>query len=348
MALTKEQYNRIMRRIDERRSDAKIMLLKRKEEIAAKIPAYILCGEELLNLNHEEIRARFAGDEGRLKELAKARKELNRTRARLLKEYGYPADYLELPVFCKKCGDTGFLPDREKCSCFKKLEAELVNSESGLPGFLKGADFDHISTKLYDDTAPMQDLPKGSRKLTQKEYMEQIVLPRAAKYIEGFAQGSSHNIFMTGPAGTGKSYLSAAIAGKLMDSLHSCVYISAGELGELFSDAVFARGNTEQVEAKLDSVRNCELLIIDDLGTEFLTELIRAEFFSLLSRRLSMDLSTIISTNMDLNMVESAYGDRVASRIKGGFLVLPFFGPDLRLKVRSQRLKQEKAKSQEG
>lgn len=332
MALTKEQYNRIMRVLDERRSDAAQSLRARKEEIAGKIPAYESCGEELRKLNREEMKARFAGDTDAVRRLTEQREELIRTREGLLKEYGYPVDYLELPCTCRICGDTGFTENREKCSCFKKLEAELVNSEAGLPGFLGGADFDRIDTSVYENSAPMPDLPRGSKPFTQKQYMEQGILPAIRSYLDRFEEPGSHNLFLTGPAGTGKTYLTACIAGKVMEKLHTCIYIGAAELFELAANVTFGRGETEILAARLDTLTHCDLLIIDDLGTEFLTDLARTEMFSLISRRLSLGLSTIISSNMDLNTVEQAYGDRVASRIKGNYRILPFFGADLRLR----------------
>lgn len=335
MALTKEQYNRIMRVLDGRRSAAAQILAARREEIAGKIPTYTRCGEELLRINREEMKARFAGNTEETARLENERAELIRTRESLLTESGYPADYLTLPCTCRLCGDTGYKENNEKCSCFKELEAELVNREAGLPGFLKGADFDHIDTSVYDDSAPMADLPRGSRTYTQKEYMEQLVLPRVARYLNEFDGTAARNLFMTGPAGTGKTYLSACIAGKVMERLLTCIYVGAAELFELAANVTFGRGDTEILAARLNTIENCDLLIIDDLGTEFLTELSRSEMFSLISRRLTLGLSTIISTNMDLNSVEKAYGDRVASRIKGNYTVLPFFGADLRLKLRA-------------
>jgi len=332
MALTKEQYNRIMRVLDERRSDAAQKLKERREEIEQKIPAYSSCGEELLKLNRGEMKARFSKDTETVRRLAIQREELIRTREGLLKEYGYPADYLELPCTCKVCKDTGFTGEKEKCVCFKKLEAELVNSEAGLPGFLKGADFDHLDTSVYENSAPMPDLPKGSKPFTQKAYMEQLMIPAVGAYLNRFEEPGSHNLFLTGPAGTGKTYLTACIAGKVMEKLHTCIYIGAAELFDLAASVTFGRGEAEILAARLDTVTHCDLLIIDDLGTEFLTDLARTEMFSLISRRLSLGLSTIISSNMDLNTVEQAYGDRVASRIKGNYRILPFFGADLRLR----------------
>lgn len=337
MALTKEQYNRIMRVLDDRRSAAAQLLSRRKEEIAEKIPTYARCGEELMRINREEMKARFAGNAEEAGRLAAERAELVRTRESLLLENGYPADYLTMPCTCKLCGDTGYTVNREKCSCFKKLEAEQVNREAGLPGFLKGADFDRIDTSVYDDSAPMADLPRGSKPYTQKEYMEQLILPRIRRYLEEFGQAGSGSLFMTGPAGTGKTYLTACIAGKVMEQLYSCIYIGAAELFELAANVTFGRGETEVLSSRLNTIENCDLLIIDDLGTEFLTELSRSEMFSLISHRLTMGLSTIISSNMDLNSVEKTYGDRVASRIKGNYTVLPFFGADLRLKLRAGR-----------
>lgn len=336
MSLTREQYNKIMRILDERRLAAKNEQQRRKEELEAEIPELAEISSELSRINGEEIEARFKKDISKVEKLKKEREALFETKKALIKSYGYPEDYLSVPFCCKKCGDTGYIDGTVKCSCFKALEAELVNKESGLPDFLNAVGLDALSSEIYDDTAAMADLPKGAKKCSQKEYMEKLILPRVKLYAAEFDEEGSHNIFMTGAAGTGKTYLTACIAKTLMESLHTVIYVSASELFSLYSRNEFGRGDQDVMESRISLIEDCDLLIIDDLGTEYTTDLNKSKLFSLIDYRLKKALSIIISSNMDLNEVDAAYGERVASRIKGNYMVLPFFGTDLRLKARRQ------------
>ena len=334
MALTREQYNRIMRVFSERQAEDASLFRARNEEAALRIPELSMIRKELFSLNAKELEARLQKDTKKTGALRKEREDLIRTKKELLLQHGFPEDYLEMPCFCSLCRDKGFV-DGKKCGCFKQLETELVNEQSGLPDFLEAVPFEEITTELYNHKAPMPDLPKTAGSMTQAQYMEKQIFPRVRMYLAGFEEPGSHNIFMTGPAGTGKTYLSACIAKSLMNSLHTVIYLSAGELFSLFGRFEFGRGDEDEMESRITLIGGCDLLIIDDLGTENLSEMNISTLFSVISRRLSAEKSTIISSNMNLKEINAAYGTRIASRIHGDYLVLPFFGTDMRLAKRA-------------
>ena len=206
MSLTTEQYNEIKRVLDGRRAFAYRDQSRKQEEAEKAIPALSDLNEELMRINREELSARFAKDreagKKKVSECVKMRRDLLKTKKDLLKEYGFRPDQLEPSFTCRKCGDTGYV-ENEKCSCFASLEAELINRESGLPGFLPAFGMEKFSSAVYDDSAPMPDLP--GRKLTQKAYMEKNVIPWMIRYVEEFDRPGSHNLFLTGPSGTGKT-----------------------------------------------------------------------------------------------------------------------------------------------
>ena len=326
-----------MRVFSERQAENASLLRAREEEIDNKVPGFNDIKLRLIDLNREDLNARMRKDTGVSERLSHEREKLIKEKVLLLNKYGYPADYLEPPCRCRLCSDKGLLPGGEKCSCFKQLEAELVNRQSGLPDFLKGVSVDSIPLDIYNNEAPMADLPKKAPQMTQREYFENVIIRRAASYVEVFDAPGSHNIFMTGAAGTGKTYIAAAIAQSLMDSLHTVIYESAGELASLYQRYEFNRGDIDKMESRLSLIEDCNLLIIDDLGTEFTTDVIRAHFFSLISHRLSGSRSTIITSNLNLNDIGNIYGERIASRISGNYLRLAFFGTDLRLASRLRR-----------
>ena len=339
MGLSREQYNRIMRVYSERKSETAALKRMREAEALKAVPELGAIRKDLSVINEQELRARMRHDDPAVSMLAERRERLFLRKRELLTANGFPEDYLDEVYVCPVCQDKGFLSDQQKCICFKQLEAELCNEQSGLPDFLRGVTFEEIDTDLYNNDAPMQDLPRKAKPYTQREYMVNIVFPKIRMFLDTFDEPGSHNIFMTGAAGTGKTYLSACIGESLMRSLHTVIYVSAGELETLFTRIRFERGDVVEMEARADLIENCDLLIIDDLGTEFSTEVSRSEFFALISHRLGTEKSTIISSNKDLNGIEAAYGDRVASRIKGNYLVLPFFGTDLRLAARYRAAK---------
>ena len=336
MSLTRTQYNEIKQILDGRRRQAQVLQRMRQEEVLAAIPDLNMLKEELDRINNAELRARFSKDRAAAKkELSKCasqRKELLETKAALLKEYGYPKNYLDPVYSCRECRDTGYVGDK-KCRCFKKLESDLINAQSGLPGFRAVKDLEHLSTSVYDDTAPMQDLPRGAKKLTQRAYMEETVIPLVKKFVDGFEKPSCANLFLTGPAGTGKTFLSAAVAGSLIARQHTVIYVSTVDLFDMYRKAAVLGQAGEEVLSRIEKTEEAELLIIDDLGTENISDFSISRFFALISRRLSEGKSTIISSNMGLNEVSNAYRERITSRIKGNYLVIKFFGTDLRLKT---------------
>ena len=332
MSLTGEQYSKIKRTLDGRRAFALREQIRKQEEVDAAIPALSCLNEKLMQVNTAELKARFSKDreaaKKRVAECVKMRREIIQTKRDLLKEHGYRADYLEPSYTCKKCADTGYV-DNEKCSCLKSLEAQLINEEAGLPGFLPEHGLEKISVSVYDDSAPMPDLP--GKKLTQRTYMEKNVIPWCRKYLEDFDREGSHDLFLTGPTGTGKTFISGCIAKSLIDRQKTVIYISAADLFDMYRKAA-VREEDDASGSRLEKIRDCDLLILDDLGTEAVSDFSVSKLFSLISHRLGKGLSTIISSNCDLNDISRTYGERISSRIKGSFSEIYFFGTDLRLK----------------
>ncbi|MDO4488472.1 MAG: ATP-binding protein [Eubacteriales bacterium] len=336
MSLTRTQYNEIKAVLSAREKNAREEQRLRQEEAERAIPALVALKEELFKLNTAELKARFIKDKKASKAavsgIKKQREDILKTKAELLKEYGYRADYLDIKYTCKKCQDTGYVGN-EKCICFKSLEAELINRDAGLPGFLNCKDLKHLDTRIYDNSAPMQDLPRGVKALSQLEYMKERIIPEAVRYVEGFDEPGSHNIFMCGPSGTGKTYLSASIAKSLIGGLHTVIYVSAIDLFDMYRNVVYDKQGSDEDRGRIEKIEESDLLIIDDLGTENISDFSVSRMFNLISHRLSAGKSTIISSNKDLNEISEIYGDRIASRIQGSFKIFRFFGVDLRLRT---------------
>lgn len=333
MALTREQYNRIMSVYQERRLSAQAAQEARQERAFLHIPAL----RELFRAQTKTAvlcaKAKLAGakkEEERLKRQLSAQAA---EKARLLKEGGFPETYLDMTYTCPRCKDTGYIGN-EKCGCLKQLESELIYRNAGLPAQLSGESFQNFSFSVYDDTKPLEAL-KARYQITQRLYMKTRVYPLALRFSEEFEEKPGENLFLTGQTGTGKTYLSNCIARAVTEKCHSVFYTNAADLFDLFSEKHFGGGD-EAVAGRIEEVYRCELLIIDDLGSEMGGSFTNSRLFMIINHRLSARLSTIISSNLSLNQIRNNYGDRVVSRLMGNYTVIPFYGTDVRLKQNLQ------------
>ena len=330
MSLSREQHNEIMRIIDDRRFAALRAQSRREAALREELPAVGICIDNISRLSMEEAAARLRKDIQSADKLRQERLAAVAARKKLIKDAGYPADQLEVHYYCQRCGDTGYTGST-KCGCFKQLESELLNRESGLPAIMQRENFGTLDTHIYDRSTVIDELLP--RRMTQYDYMTRRggILDRIRGYVEDFEDGGSHNILMFGAAGTGKTFLSNCIARSLIDRQHSVSYSRAGDMFSRMSKSEFSRAGSPEAESISRREEECELLIIDDLGTEFATEFTRAKLFSVISNRLSHGTSTIISTNLSMNQLCECYGERVSSRFMGEYMLLPFYGADLRL-----------------
>ena len=330
MALTREQYNRIMRVYDERRMQADAELEKRKAEVYAAVPAIDECSRQIANNALKETRALLSGDRGQAGTIHQETLRLIDEKRELLLSHGYDADYLEPRYQCSICRDTGYVGS-EKCSCLKKLESEVIYLSSGLPAILNKENFDTFDLDVFDDEAKIREL-LPNLVITQRAYMEEIVLPKVQSFMSSFFGRCEGNLLMTGPSGTGKTFLSNCIAREAIERCKSIVYESAAEMFERFSKDSFQRSEDEALSGRIREIYDCELLIIDDLGTELASAFTNSRLFMLLSHRLKTGSSTIISSNLSMNQMSQIYGERIVSRLMESFVLIPFYGSDLRLR----------------
>ena len=257
MALNNSQYDAIMRdyqrlqslhrhELDDRIQDA-YQRFPRLQEIQAQIASEsVTCGRQLLG-----------GDEQALERLKEHIHCLSQERAAILLKGGYPSDYLELTYTCPHCKDTGYIGN-QKCQCFKKAEIDLLYTQSNLQGILEEENFSTFSYDYYSN-----EIKDASGK-TSLERIHRVT-DICHQFIRDFDQTFS-NLFFYGDTGVGKTFLSHCIAKELLDTTHSVIYFSAQELFQNFADKRFNR-TSEKVDST-EHIYDCDLLIIDDLGTE--------------------------------------------------------------------------------
>lgn len=247
--------------------------------------------------------------------------ELQRERAALLAKLGYPADYLEDKPACSVCGDTGY-DRRGVCRCLKEYYAreQLRELSRLLP--LGEARFETFRFDLYDG-AEWPDYGTSPRANAEHNF------DTCRDYARQFSRGSG-NLLLSGGTGLGKTFLSACIAREVSESGSSVVYDTAISIFSRFEDAKFRRD--EEGDGDVRRCESCDLLILDDLGTEMTTSFVQSALYQLVNGRLLAGKSTIISTNLAPDELARRYGAPVLSRIEGCYEILPFFGEDIRTK----------------
>ena len=321
MPLQNYQYDTIMREYSKTQSQNRRILEERTQEIYEKIPRIREIDEEVATLSARKARALLSGESSSLEDLKAAISLLSQERNALLVCNSYPEDYLELPYKCPICQDTGYVGS-QKCTCFKKAEIELLYTQSNLKEILKKENFDHFSFDYYSDT--MKNEATG---LTERETAK-----RAYDIARGFVRNfddSFENLFLYGDTGVGKTFLSHCIANALLESSHCVLYFSAFDLFDSMAQTAFSRKS--ETDPGENFILDCDLLIIDDLGTELTNSFVSSQLFLCINERIARRKSTVISTNLTLEDFSATYSERTFSRIASNYQMLKLIGKDIRI-----------------
>lgn len=327
MALKNAQYDTIMRRYEQRQLHNQDVLHRHYEEIDSQIPEIRELEAAMAGLSVRKAHLLLDGDESAL---ASSREELARLRqkkAGLLLSHGFPEDYLELSYECADCRDTGYIGSR-KCHCFKKATIDLLYTQSNLKEILKSENFDTFSFNYYSDNHI--DAKTGRTSLETIQNAVQICKDFVRTFGTDF-----RNLFFYGDTGVGKTFLSNCIARELIDSAYSVIYFTAFELFDIFAKSQFDKDDL--ADTMYEYIFDCDLLIIDDLGTELTNSFSASRLFLCLNERLLNKRSTIISTNLSLEAVVEIYSERIFSRITSNYTMLRLTGDDIRIKKKLRK-----------
>ena len=237
----------------------------------------------------------------------------------LLGRMGLPEDCLEEKPLCPLCGDTGYR-NGKMCRCLRRYYAREQQKELSRMLDLGSQSFDTFSLEWYPDR---YDTAQGC---VPRQHME-MVYDVCADYAHQFAKRPG-NLLLFGAPGLGKTHLSAAIAREVSGEGFSVVYDTAGHVFERFETQKFSREET--AESDVERVLSCDLLILDDLGTEMTTAFVQSALYQIVNIRLMERLSTILSTNLTPGDIARRYSPQIASRIEGEYQILPFVGEDIR------------------
>lgn len=325
MPLKNDKYNQILREYDSRRLKDKHALDTRMKEAYRLIPELKELDEEIISLSAKSGRMALLGDDSSLRDLKSRLSQLEARKRELLVLGNLPANYLEMHYHCDKCKDTGYI-GKEKCNCFKQAIADLMYSDSNIRAILAHENFSKFSFRYYSDDYIDEDLGLSPLSNMQK------VVAVCKNFIRHFNKNHD-NLLLLGNTGVGKTFLANCIAKELLDRGNTVIYLTAFRLFDILEKYKFGKDEDSTYDAsnQFDYILDCDLLIIDDLGTELNNAFTNSQLYLIINERLLRQKSTIISTNLSLTNINTNYGERVFSRIASSYLVQRIIGEDIRL-----------------
>ena len=331
MAYPKQVHDKAWDTLVQRREQARTTAAGRRAEIAQKLPELAQLERRMASsaaqITKSVVLAPARAD-ALIAQLAQENLALQQQRTQLLTAAGYPADYLQEKPFCPLCGDSGYI-GQTRCTCLEALLRAEAHNWLGNLSTAARRSFADFSLSYYADT------PDASQVIPRRRMGE--VLAYCRRYAEAFAPGAE-SLLLLGQTGLGKTHLSLAIAREVIEQGGGVLYASVQKLMDRLESGRFARDQEtrDQYGDNMDIVLSCDLLILDDLGTEFSTAFTNAALYNIINSRLSEQKPVIISTNLDLNGIEERYGQRVASRLFCEYRALKFFGQDVRFLKKMQ------------
>lgn len=314
MALNNLQYDMIMRSYEEKQTRNRYLLETHFQTVYREVDGYKELDDSVAAISVSYGKKLLSGDSNAMSELKARLNEITSKKSKLLIDNGYPANYLEPFYDCPDCMDTGYM-GQAKCHCFIQSMISYLYSQSGIQDTLKRENFDALSYEYYQG----EDLERFKSAVTV-----------CTDFIKNF-DSAYDNLFFYGTVGTGKSFLSSCVAKELIETGNSVIYFSASSLFDTLSEYSFDYKSKETLRNIHENLYSCDLLIIDDLGTELTNQFVNSQFFSCLNERHIQKKSTIISTNLSLKELKDRYSERIFSRITSNYAVCKLTGPDVRM-----------------
>lgn len=325
MGLTREQYDIIYNRYNDKRLNNTIRQNQRLQDIYAKIPEIKECDLKISSLGVNAARAALDGDSSLKDRLKEDIAVISQQKKALLLANGYSSDYLDPIYDCGFCQDTGFI-NGAPCECLQREITDSLYTSPELRDVLKRENFDTFNFDYYSDS--FIDETSGKSSLDNIE----TVVDQCQYYIKQFEKHPGSLLFY-GKAGSGKTFLINCIAKELIEQSYTVLYLSAVEFFDLLSKLTFNKGNSSALgQITMHELLQCDLLIIDDLGSEMSNSFTDSALFDCLNNRLIHQKSTIISTNLSLDDLKKSYSERIYSRVLGEYTIFKIFGDDIRIK----------------
>ncbi|MHB8961564.1 MAG: ATP-binding protein [Saccharofermentanales bacterium] len=323
----------------DRRFQSADLAAARREDILNRHPV-LRSIEEQLTAANARIASQIIAD-GRPRSGSPERDGIALQRSRYLSDNNIPEDYDRTTAFCPKCSDTGFENGLQgkKCSCYNQLLVPLLFEYSNFSD-LRRFTFDNYDSGIFSPEPKSDD--SGS-KISAREQMQGI-RNAAIQFIRDFDTPGTPGLFFIGKPGTGKTFIAGCIANELINAGRFVLYLSAPDMYEHINEYRTVSNSfspdkerLEKAAATYESIMDCDLLVVDDLGTETFHANRQPELLSIINHRSGTGRKMIITTNLDMSNLLNFYDERLISRVYGNFSVIKFIGDDLRLTMRRQK-----------
>ncbi|MCL2580138.1 MAG: ATP-binding protein [Oscillospiraceae bacterium] len=332
MSYAKQVYDRAWEALAARKQAAREGALRRREEVRRRLPELAAIEREMATQSARVARLMITDPErapGKIEALAEQNLRLQAKREALLAGAGYPPDYLAEHYTCAECQDSGYILNK-RCGCMRALLRSEAAAQLGRSSTMRDCTFETFTLDYYDQT-PDETGERPRDKMREK-----------LRYCQSWAgefSPASESLLMVGPAGVGKTHLSVAMAGRAASAGWGVVYTPIQRMMDALESEKFSRDSQtrEKFQGATETYIDCDLLVLDDLGTEFANAFTGAALFNILNTRLVEAKPTIISTNLELADLKSRYNQRMASRLIYGYKVLRMSGKDIRYLKKKQR-----------
>lgn len=320
MAYSNEMYSKAKKILEKRRNDAIMMADIMSSEIRMNIPEIDEIQGQLGEVGCEITQLFFTKQDtqSKVEELRQRSKALVAKRGEILKANGYSEDAMKPKFTCDACEDKGTV-DGRMCKCHKQVLKDLMRQEISKKAPLDKCTFENFSLEFYDNKV-------GENTINPYERAEKI-FNTARKYAQNFTLNSK-NLLFVGGTGLGKTHLSLAILNAVINRGYNVCYGTSQNICMDLQSEQF--GRVDNIEYTKNQVLNCDLLVLDDLGTEPETQYSIAIIYNIINTRILSGKPTIISTNFNISALEKKYDKRITSRITGEYIPMYIFGNDIR------------------
>lgn len=325
MQLLNEQFSFLYADYDKIQLQNNRIHRMRQKEIREKIPGYQKLENSMQDKSLAAARAALEGTSDSIQQLKEDTEDISQKKKTLLQQYGYPEDYLDPIYSCPDCKDTGYIGTK-KCHCFQKRIVEYLYEQSNIKDILEDENFSHFNITYYPD-----DYVEETTGLTPRDNIRRI-LTTAHAFCDNFGT-SEQNLLFYGNTGVGKTFLTHCIAKELLSQSYTVVYLTSIGLFDILEKNKFDRElSSLEKSTTVSYIMNCDLLILDDLGTELTNSFTASQLYQVIDSRLVHKKSTIISTNLSFDDLREQYSERIFSRLTSGYTLLKVTGEDIRLK----------------
>ena len=327
--------NEIIKEYELKRKKALKTAQNKKEKVMDEIPAIRKLRDEQDVLSIETLKLSICSDKLKkeigMENIKSKMNNIGLKINKLLKDNGYELEYFK-PVFeCSKCSDTGYIKNN-MCSCLKQ---ELLNRTFKQYNMnkLKDENFETFDYKYYSTEVKEEYKSKISPKDNIKK-IHNISL----EFCKNIEEEKQLNLLFVGNTGLGKTFLSNSIAYELIKNGYTAVYQTSSALMDIIIKYRFTLNKTKEDDENYNRILESDLLIIDDLGTETVNNMKFTELFNIINTRILNNKKMVISTNLGLEKLYELYDERIVSRLIGDFKICRFYGEDIRLKKKMNKV----------